>query len=143
MFGYCLLQTIRFSYKTITQQYELKLKNDINTVVSEGLQFDESYKILIEKKKELRKIGDFESHTFSIFETGWLHRSRKTIERQMISDVLYSEATEWSNTMVELAALVTFLIVQINEKFYSGSFKIGGEDIMLADNIEMEGIIIP
>lgn len=61
----------------------------------------------------------------------------------MISDVLYSEATEWSNTMVELAALVTFLIVQINEKFYSGSFKIGGEDIMLADNIEMEGIIIP
>lgn len=45
--------------------------------------------------------------------------------------------------MVELAALVTFLIVQINEKFYSGSFKIGGEDIMLADNIEMEGIIIP
>ena len=136
-------QRLDSSKRRITQGDQLKLKDDIIAVVSEGLKFNDSYKILLEKKEELKKIGNLELPTFSKFEARWIVCSRKTIGRMMNNNGVFAGATSPSNTMAGLAALVTFLTVQTDGKFYAGAFNLEGDDVVLAGNIDTEGITIP
>ncbi|GMM55917.1 hypothetical protein DAKH74_025330 [Maudiozyma humilis] len=132
-----------YSDKNNSQAVNLKLKNDVISVVSEGLKFNEYYKVLYEKREELQKIVNLELPTFSKFEAGWLIRSRKTIGRQIGCSGIHSNEADPSNVVTGLAALVTFLVVQTDERFYAAALNIEGDDIRLAGNLNVGGITIP
>lgn len=61
----------------------------------------------------------------------------------MNNNGVFSGATSPSNTMAGLAALVTLLTVQTDGKFYAGAINLEGDDVVLAGNIDTEGITIP